>query len=287
MSCPTPFAIRRVVNTPYGPQVKYEYVPCGHCLACRIDKRNEWTWRLQAEINKQDSVFVTLTIDDDHLLCPASVYKVSIQRFLKRLRKNLAGRKIKYFFVSEYGDVSNTFRPHYHGILCGLSSGAPLTRQVGDIPIIRKSWPFGFVDVKPASKGSIRYCLKYLDKQQDVDSFKRQYPDLNPPFRLMSKGLGKDWILENEQLLREGKGSFYFDGATRPLPRYYKEKLFTDDELASFKRGFFGNYRRRNKIKDYIEKTGCSVDRAIAVLGEQELVDLRAKCNVGGKNIQK
>lgn len=284
MSCPTPwkkpiYRGREIVS--------YEYVPCGRCLACRIDKRNEWTWRLQAEINRQDSVFVTLTISDEYLLLPASVYKTSVQRFLKRLRKNLDGRKIKYFFVSEYGDELNTMRPHYHGILCNVSSGIPLTRDVGDIPLIRKSWPFGFIKVKPASKATIRYCLKYLDKQQDTESFKAVFPELHPPFRLMSKGLGRDWIFEHEKELRDSKGSFFFDGANRPLPRYYKELLFTSDEFRVMKKGFLGNERRLRRVVDWSNTHGCTVEKAILQLGEQELVDLRAKCNVGGKDIKR
>ena len=134
MSCPTPLI--RDIN---GYKVP---VPCGRCLCCRIDDRNNWTWRICAELQSCDGVFVSLTISDE-FLCGPSVYIKSIQDYHKRLRKNLKGRKIKFFTVSEYGEES--MRPHYHEILMNVSAGMPLTADLGDIPIIHKSWPFGFI----------------------------------------------------------------------------------------------------------------------------------------------
>lgn len=262
------------------PDGSVEFIPCGKCLACRIDKRNEWTWRLMAEIRNVDSVFLTLTIDDDNLQGP-SLKKRSVQLFLKRLRKALNGRKIKYFFVGEYGEIG--MRPHYHAIITNISTGKPMSYDTGDTDIIRSCWPFGFIKVVPASKGSIRYVLKYMDKMQDDDQFASLYPGLLPPFRLMSKGLGRFYIESNFDDLREGNGYFYFDGAYRPLPRYYKEKVFSKEELDSM--GRVQSKSKMDKIREVKEQYGFTGIQALFYLGKQKLVNLKAKQNVDGKDI--
>lgn len=290
MACPTPYV--REVN---GYKVP---VPCGRCLACRIDKRNEWTWRIAAELYQRDGMFVTLTIDEDNMLPSCSVYKTSVQRFFKRLRKNLDGRKIKYFAVSEYGEQD--MRPHYHAIVTNVSCGAPLTRDFGDIPAVRKSWPFGFIKAEPAVKGSIRYVLKYLDKMQGDKEWSLRYPKLNPPFRLMSKGIGSHWIEEYGRKLLGDDGLFYYDGKFRPLPRYYKEKLgmidkYREDYSDVSIRSRLSSPARSERVykvlgsdrrfMDIAAVSGFDVACALAdnLLGQQQLLDLERKVALGNK----
>lgn len=87
-------------------------VPCGSCIGCRINKTSQWTFRLLLEQKNWDKAsFITLTYDDDHLPSDASLHPEDLTLFWKRLRKNLDGRKIKYFACGEYGDA--TQRPHY------------------------------------------------------------------------------------------------------------------------------------------------------------------------------
>jgi hypothetical protein len=95
------------------------YVPCGKCIACRIARTREWTVRIMHEMSCHDNaVFATLTYDDDHLPPDRSISKDELQRFIKRLRKELGDRKIRYFACGEYGETTN--RPHYHAIIFGL-----------------------------------------------------------------------------------------------------------------------------------------------------------------------
>lgn len=271
MACPVPFPKKM-------PDGSVRFVPCGDCLACRIDTRNSWTWRLMSELHYSSGVFVTLTINDDFLVGP-SLCKASVQRFNKRLRKALGNRKIKYFFVGEYGE--NTMRPHYHGIIIGLNSGKPLSYDRGDFDIIRDCWPFGFVSVKSANKSTIRYLLKYLDKMQGDKFFCKQHPNLVPPFRLMSKGLGRRYIEEHFDELRENDGKFFFDGAWRPLPRYYLEQVFTPYELSN--RFPVMSASKMAKIKEFMNQYHCNYLTAMRELGKQSLVNLKAKQNLGGK----
>ena len=47
-----------------------QIIPCGHCIACRINKSSEWATRMMMEVKTQPENscwFVTLTYDDDHL----------------------------------------------------------------------------------------------------------------------------------------------------------------------------------------------------------------------------
>lgn len=310
MACPRPWFHVDDKSTGKG-----HFVPCGHCLACRIDRRNEWTWRILAACRDKKAVFVTLTINNDNLIPRpvydkehdrhflGSLYVKSVQDFFKRLRVNISrssyeNKSIKYYVCGEYGE--RDFRPHYHAIIIGLSCGKPLSCDEGDIPLIRKSWPFGFIECKPASKGSIRYVLKYLDKELADKSYYSSL-GLQPPFHTSSKGMGADWILENQDSLRESNGTFFFDGAWRPIPRYYKEKIFTRDELAAMSYetqmdsgmllcglGFkHANPSKVRAVNDFIRShPGTSVDQAVYALGSQELVDLKAKMNVFGKSIK-
>lgn len=98
--------------------------PCGHCLACRINRRRKWTLRLILEsmcYDPSDIRFVTLTYNDESLPYDEqyrpSLCKHDIVTYLKRLRYYVPG--MRYFVGGEYG--TKTDRPHYHCILFGCS----------------------------------------------------------------------------------------------------------------------------------------------------------------------
>lgn len=59
-------------------------------------------------------------VDGRYVCLYHSVCNSDVQKFLKRVRKKLGpGKHFKYVLVPEYG--GNTFRPHYHILLIGLS----------------------------------------------------------------------------------------------------------------------------------------------------------------------
>jgi len=126
MQCTNPVRLFRV-RTKFGyKQINpSEYpdgllVPCGKCMHCRVAKRREWSLRMLHELDEhEDSIFITLTYDEDNVPENMSLRKADLQKFFKRLRKALGDRTIKYFACGEYGD--KTERLHYHSIIFGLS----------------------------------------------------------------------------------------------------------------------------------------------------------------------
>ena len=109
-------------------------VGCGQCLPCRINKRREWTFRLELEASLHEhNSFVTLTYADQFLPEDGSVNPRHTQLWLKRLRKVLDPRKVRFFLCGEYGD--QTFRPHYHACLFGVGlDDAHLDRDWETLP---------------------------------------------------------------------------------------------------------------------------------------------------------
>lgn len=88
-------------------------VPCGKCINCRVSRSREWTIRLMNELQYyKTSLFVTLTYDDEHLPSDNGLHISDLQKYFKRLRRDLdySNRKIKYFACGEYGDQFG--RPH-------------------------------------------------------------------------------------------------------------------------------------------------------------------------------
>lgn len=210
MACNSPFPMK-------NKEGNIVPVPCGCCLQCRIDKRNEWTMRLSFEVDKYKGSFITLTYDDLHLI-DDSLHKEHVQLFIKRLRKHINNeRKIKYYAVGEYGEHGNLVtglnRPHYHLIITGFNA-LEISKYVV------KSWDKGFTKTLPANRATIRYTLKYMDKQIHGEKAKQEYGDRLPPFALMSQGIGLEWMNENRDTV-EYFGGIPFNGKIRPVPRYY------------------------------------------------------------------
>lgn len=221
MRCQKPITITKGLS-------KREYpdglaVPCGKCLLCRIAKRKEWSLRMMHELdNHQDSSFVTLTYDEENLPLNSSLIVADLQKYFKRLRKNLNDRKIKYFACGEYGERLN--RPHYHAIIFGL-------HPYKDQDIINDSWAKGLVYIGVAEPDSINYTAQYIDKKYSGDLAVEHYDNQGrePVFKICSLGIGKQYAIEHEEeIVRELK--LHHKGSDYSLPRYYVKLLNPDRE---------------------------------------------------------
>lgn len=198
---PNPYFIDDVLRD--GSDGKWLRVPCGKCTACRIQRTREWTERIMSESYYHDnSVFVTLTYDEDHVPSASSgrltLVKKDVQDFFKRVRRRLEfledTRKIRYYAVGEYGD--STKRPHYHAIVFGLSAD--------DLEILESCWKVGFVSVGSVTYDSARYVAGYVQKKLYGDKALSEYADSQAPFSLMSKGIGKEFVLDNKDRFYQG-----------------------------------------------------------------------------------
>jgi len=229
MRCTKPVRIIKNQSTSAG-----VLVPCGKCHACRKQKAQEWSLRILHELEEfNDSIFVTLTYMDSHLPPSGSLRRQDLQKFYKRLRKNIQSDSldlpIKYFACGEYGSKNN--RPHYHSIIFGLSLGDDHKRLImdnwtfcdWDNPVIKKE-SFGL-----AEPASIRYVSQYIDKKITGEAGFIEY-DLSgreAPFRLSSQGIGKRYADRNIDNLQENL-SFRHGGIEHQLPRYYLNRIGMD-----------------------------------------------------------
>lgn len=197
----------RTASTPFG---------CGRCLHCRINKAREWTHRLLLEQRlHSDSCFVTLTYNEWHLPEDGKVCKETVQKFMKRLRKRAHPRKLRYYCIGEYGDVSS--RPHYHFALFGLDGQL-------EGSMIKKAWrdiddeEIGFVYVGDLSKDSARYMTKYITKNLRNEENERL------EFMTSSRrpGIGRGFVTKMAEILKKQQGFEY-----RPINRikYGKKEL--------------------------------------------------------------
>lgn len=190
-------------------------VPCGICLACLVNKREDWSFRLMQEYKRSRSAaFVTLTYDAKYVP-DTGVCKTHVQKFMKRLRK-VAGDKLRYYAVGEYG--TRTGRPHYHLIIFNYDIAEK---------VLRKVWPFGLTHVGKVTEASIKYTTKYCIQRNTFPS------GLSKPFALMSRGYGlgghyltDDMIAWHRNKNGEPRAYSFIHGIKGRLPRYYKDKIW-------------------------------------------------------------
>lgn len=273
-------------------------VPCGRCIACRIERTREWTVRLLHESgNYSENCFITLTYSNDSLcdICNSSgsdnlqhsLSKERLQLFFKRLRKHLEPTKIKYFACGEYGKTTN--RPHYHIILFGwrpdLKNDLYLATYKDGLPIwasktLEDLWPYGNNVVGTVTKDSIQYTAKYVQKKVDGLLADKVYGDRQPPFQLQSKGLGLKYCEKNADDLKKNLG-LTVNGVKTGLPRYYKKKLEIDTEILYKK-----SIEKLINVAEHYEQKGVKagdVRKAISTAKQQFERNLKAKINLFNK----
>lgn len=228
-------------------------VACGQCLGCRLDRSRMWAARILHEAQYWEekgssNCFITLTYDDEHLPNDGSLRKKDFQKFMKRLRKHFAPRKIRYYQVGEYGEELN--RPHYHACLFNLdfsfdqelfspNRGYPLFTS----KTLQKLWPYGFSTIGDLTFESAAYCARYCTKKVtgkraddhylkvDIETGEAYW--LQPEYATMSRrpGLARWWydkykkdVFPRDELPVPGQGVF------RKVPTYYETILGSENE---------------------------------------------------------
>ena len=197
-------------------------VPCGQCIACRLNYGKFWSMRMMEELKHHEKAcFATLTYDDEHLneICEdygqPRLVKSHLQMFWKRLRKE---RRVRYFACGEYGDRFG--RPHYHAIIYGVSPD--------ELDLVSKHWQQGLVHLGTVTPDSCSYVAKYMTKKlrgRALAAKLEEDPDYQNEFVLMSRrpGIGGDPSPEMIRFMQEN-GFVYRKDKRSSLPRYYKDK---------------------------------------------------------------
>lgn len=218
MQCLSPFYLRKERTNPTG--FASNAVPCGRCAACLERKRSNWSFRLLQEYKQaKRSYFITLTYAENKV----SLSKDDFQRFIKRLRKD--NIELRYYAVGEYG--THTFRPHYHMLLF-IQQDLEITQDY----LVNK-WSHGLIHIGLVSQASIHYTTKYQINNQRRE-LKSLWEKIEKPFALMSKGIGKNYLTTSSRYHQDGKRFYvtYEGGIKGSLPRYYRDKLFTKEEIS-------------------------------------------------------
>lgn len=101
------------------------------------------------------NAFLTLTYSDDHLPSNENLKPQDLQKFFKRLRRQIEPSTLRYFACGEYGET--TQRPHYHAALFGLGPE--------DAETIDKSWGLGHSFTGDLTSDSATYVAGYVTKK--------------------------------------------------------------------------------------------------------------------------
>lgn len=226
--------------TPFAPDKNKpsKVVACGKCPRCKSRVVSGWSFRLMQQYKIAETAdWITLTYAPEHMnhiitdngfmtLC-----KRDVQLFLKNLRYAQFGSNesnIKYFAVGEYGGRFN--RPHYHITLFNARR-----------ELIQNAWKKGNVFYGDVNEASVGYTLKYMMKDGKIPMHQRD--DRVKEFRLMSKGLGKNYLTPamiawHKANLTERMYCNLSGGKKISMPRYYKDKIYNEIERKEIANAF-------------------------------------------------
>lgn len=75
-------------------------LPCGSCVGCRLERARQWAMRCVDEASLyRDNSFITLTFDPKFLPNNRSLDVSIFQKFMKRLRKEVAPLRFRFFIA--------------------------------------------------------------------------------------------------------------------------------------------------------------------------------------------
>lgn len=193
-----------------------------------------------------DNTFATLTYSDQSLPLlssgKSSLDLKHAQDWLKRLRAEIAPRRIRYYLVGEYGD--QTQRPHYHAALFGYPTCAHINSRYtrarqnccSNCDLVRDTWRHGQIVLGTLEAASAGYVAGYVTKKLTSKGDPRlegRYPE----FARMSlrPGIGADFMHEvastvmqfdlEDATQGDVPSSLRHGSRTLPLGRYLRKKL--------------------------------------------------------------
>lgn len=220
-------------------------IGCGWCEECRKKLANEWRIRLYEEYKENNKAeFVTLSfspeaIDKLEREIFETKYKeiegneinvnilasYAIRRYTERWRKKYKKAQ-RHWFITELGH-KNSERIHLHGLVWNTTN----TNKEEFKKDIEEKWQYGNVYIGDyVNEKTINYITKYITK---LDNYHKGYKQKI----IASKKIGHNYIYSEEAKLRntykkEQTNTTYrtHNGYIIELPRYYKEKMYTEDQ---------------------------------------------------------
>lgn len=218
-------------------------LPCGQCIGCRIKRANDWAIRLMHEKQMhEDSIFLTLTYSPEHYPENGSLDKKHFQDFMKRYRKAVYPKKLRFLHCGEYGET--TERPHYHALIFGHrpTDLVPYKKNHnGNLlytsAYLEALWGLGFVTVGEVSYQSANYVARYIMKKVNGDRAVNHYRRvdaetgeivyLQPEYITMSRrpGIGQTWLDQFASDVFPGDFCLTPDGKKTTVPTYYTRYL--------------------------------------------------------------
>lgn len=228
-------------------------VPCGRCMACRINNSRLWAVRCVCEAKEHnENYYLTFTYDDDHIVdrvgnvgidnieyVPTANNDV-MSSFMKALRQDQKRKYdidgIRFLCCSEYGDES--FRAHHHMILFGAHIDdlyfwkSVKGNQYFRSKMIEDIWKRGEVLISDVTPASAQYVAKYATKNTDQYRETCDLLNVDYPCLRMSRnpGIGKHYFETHKKEILKNQG-VYLNGVLCPLPDYWLDEKKTDFDI--------------------------------------------------------
>jgi len=207
-----------------------------------------------------------------------------LNRGLNKIKRNF-NHGFTYYVTAEYGP--RTLRPHYHGILFGV------TREEAQCMFSDWNRHFGFSKIENVQGGAPAYCAKYCAKgmyehplcsrdffyfhgdgrfteyhshhyERCLEIFGVDFPIVDPVFHLMSKGLGSSYVDKMKDYFTHEFTDLNFAEEGTPT---ISVCLDTPDNLMDYltmdtkqkKQEYIDTYKIRRKDKKFYERQFADV----------------------------
>ena len=199
---------------------------------------------------------------------------------MKRLRKSLQPKKIRFFHCGEYGELHG--RPHYHACIFGHDfPDKTIWQENNGVPIFRSAaleilWPYGYSSIGNVTFQSAAYVARYLLKKINGEQAQGHYEYINPDtgeitqrtpeYTTMSRrpGLATGWFKQYETDVFPSD-FVVLNGAKMRPPKFYDGlyELTSPKEHQSIKRNRKANAKthevdqtpERLKVRCQVQKS--------------------------------
>lgn len=296
MECHRPIKIPRS-GTEFGDE-NFILVACGHCPACDLNRISTWKARTRAELKYSSNAwFITLTYSDEYLPFDPetgvqTLKKSDYQAFFKRLRANYAyqvkkgncltdlmpqSKQMRFVLCGEYGGKYE--RPHYHVLLFNVPPHVKRDQKLFLLEQIELAWNKGLIHIGEVTPASIDYVVSYIAGKR----FANDMTGRIPPFMEMSRrpGIGFAYVERNKNYHQSDVKNRYTMSAAynrASLGRYYKQKIFTPEQLKQINNDIVETFfdRRLEQDAAYL-KEGVDPEMMRKVKQQQEFKRMKYK----------